>query len=144
MGRPRKDTKLLVLSGTAQKHPGRYQDRVEVETKGPIGDPPEDFLRETPEMKRHADLWRKIVDQAPVGLLTFSDREFLESTVRWGVISKREGKGQQRALEQYAKNLKSLGMTPEGRAVRGLGGKAAPKDMPDPVADFNRRRRRQA
>jgi hypothetical protein len=143
VGRPRMNLAFLQMSGTAQAHPGRYEDRgPEPETKGPIGDPPADFLRPgSGDALKLAQLWCKLVDEAPIGLLTVSDREYLEAVCRIGVESKRPGRGQARALEQYGKMLKGLGMTPEGRAVRGLGGKA-PTKAANPLHAFRQQRQR--
>jgi hypothetical protein len=119
VARPRKNLAVLEMSGTIRNHPGRYEERgPEPETKGPIGEPPADFLRPgSGDALKLAELWRKLVDEAPIGLLTVSDREYLEAVCRIGVESKRQGRGQARALEQYSKMLSGLGMTPQGRAA---------------------------
>jgi hypothetical protein len=143
MGRPRKPLAVLEMSGAIRQHAGRFEDREpEPETKGPIGNPPADFLRPgSGEAASHAELWNKIVGEAPIGLLTVSDREYVETLCRIGVVAKRPGKGQARALEQYGKMLKGLGMTPEGRAIRGIGGKA-PSKTANPLESFRQTRRR--
>lgn len=142
-GRPRKNLAVLEMSGAIRKNAGRFEDREpEPETKGPIGDPPAGFLRPGSSVAAaQAALWRKLVDEAPIGLLTVSDREYLETICRIGVDAKREWKGQARALEQYGKMLKGLGMTPEGRAIRGIGGKA-PSKTANPLESFRQTRRR--
>jgi hypothetical protein len=143
VGRPRKNAAILEMNGTLRNHPARYDERgPEPETKGPIGDPPADFLRPgSGDALKLAALWNKIVDEAPIGLLTVSDREYLEAVCRIGVESKRAGRGAARALEQYGKMLKGLGMTPEGRAIRGIGGKA-PTQASNPLEAFRQGRRR--
>jgi hypothetical protein len=82
-GRPRKSAAILEMSGTIRNHPGRYEDvPPEPETKGPIGDPPADFLRpNSGDAAKMAALWNKIVDEAPIGLLTVSDREYVAGRV---------------------------------------------------------------
>jgi hypothetical protein len=142
-GRPRKNLAVLEMSGAIRQHAGRYEDREpEPETKGPIGDPPTDFLRPgSGDAAKLAELWNKIVDEAPIGLLTVSDREYLETICRVGVDAKRPGKGQARSLDLYGKMLKGLGMTPEGRAIRGIGGKA-PTKTANPLQSFREKRRR--
>jgi hypothetical protein len=143
MGRPRKNLELLKLSGQVSKNRGRFADREaeELETKGPIGDPPESF-------KKHGDcaaltqLWLFIVDQVPFGVLTYSDREFLAKVCRAGVEAERVGKAQIRWQKIYTDYLKSIGMTPEGRAIRGLGAKAAPKKTVNPLDEFAKARSR--
>lgn len=142
MGRPRKSAKLLEMSNTLRDHPSRYADLPpEPETKGPIGEPPEEFARSGDRLKLEA-LWNKIVDEAPIGLLTVSDREYLADVCRVGIEAKRTGtRGYLRALEVYGKMLKGLGMTPEGRAIRGIGGKA-PTKTANPLESFTQSRRR--
>lgn len=141
-GRPPKPLLLLELSGQTAKNPGRYANRgPEPETSGPIGDPPIEFDRDSSSIALKA-LWLKLVDEAPIGLLTASDREYLAKVCRVGVEAQRPGKNYLRALEIYGRMLKGLGMTPEGRAIRGMGGKAAsgPQEKKSPLEAFNRRR----
>lgn len=143
MARPRKSTTLLEMSGGIRKNPGRYKDRgEEPETAGPIGDPPEEFQQCCDGIKLTA-LWNKLVAEAPIGLLTVSDREYLAKVCRVGVEAQRAGtKGYLRALEIYGRMLKGLGMTPEGRAIRGLGGKASKKAEVNPLDEFTRAKSR--
>lgn len=143
MGRPRKSAAILEMTGATRKHPSRYADRdQEPETKGPIGEPPEEFVKDSANGVKLVALWCKLVDESPIGLLTVSDREYLADVCRVGVEAKRTGtKGYLRALEIYGKMLKGLGMTPEGRAIRGIGGKAPTKSA-NPLDDFKHRRRR--
>jgi hypothetical protein len=143
MGRPPKPRNVLEMTGTLRNNPGRYVDiPPEPQTAGPIGDPPEEFRASSEGLKLIA-LWDKIVAEAPIGLLTVSDREYLADVCRVGVEAKRTGsKGYLRALEVYGKMLKGIGMTPEGRAIRGIGGKVATKEQANPLIDFRKRRRR--
>lgn len=140
-GRPLKSRALFEVSGGAKKNPGRLRDRgEEPETAGPIGDPPEEFLLGSDGIKLTA-LWVKLVAEAPIGLLTVSDREYLAKVCRVGVEAQRAGtKGYLRALEIYGRMLKGLGMTPEGRAIRGIGGKAPTKKDVNPLEAFRKAR----
>lgn len=142
-GRPPKSGALLDISGAKRKNPGRYKDLAdEPKTAGPIGDPPEEFSRGGDSIKLTA-LWIKLVAEAPIGLLTVSDREYLAKVCRVGVEAERAGtKGYLRALEIYGRMLKGLGMTPEGRAIRGLGGKASKKAEVNPLDEFTRAKNR--
>jgi hypothetical protein len=125
-GRPPKPLVLLEMSGSTKRNPGRYKDRMEnqLETKGPIGGPPESFVNSSQRIRLTA-LWEKITSEAPVGLLTASDREFVEQLCRFGVDAKGCTKTSIRSGQLYVAGLKSLGMTPEGRARSGIGGKAS-------------------
>ncbi len=140
MGRPAKSMVLHEISGARKKNPARFAHLApEPETSGPIGDPPVEFDACADSIKLK-ELWRKIVSEAPVGLLTASDREYLAKVCRIGVEAQRSGtKNYLRALEIYGRMLKGLGMTPEGRAIRGLGGKASTKKEENPVEAFKRR-----
>jgi hypothetical protein len=142
LGRPRKNRNLLEMSGTIRDHPGRYaEESPEPATAGPIGELPEEFKTGSDALKL-TEIWNRIVSTAPIGLLTVSDREFVITLCSVGVDAKRVGtKGQARAREAYAKMLKSIGMTPEGRAIRGIGGKA-PTKTANPLETFTRKRRR--
>jgi hypothetical protein len=141
LGRPRKNRNLLEMSGTIRDHPGRYEGEAPPpETSGPIGDPPESFKLRGDAAKLEA-LWRKLVAESPIGILTVSDREYLETVCILGIEAKRIWRGQVRAAVDYAKALKGLGMTPEGRAIRGIGGKA-PTQTANPLETFQRKRRR--
>lgn len=144
MGRPRKNKLVLEMTGAVQKNRGRYADRGdEPETRGPIGDPPEEFLRSSSSGPQLIALWNKLVEEAPIGLLTFSDREYLAKVCRVGVEAERTGsKGYLRALEVYGRMLKGLGMTPEGRAIRGLGAKVATKKTANPLDEFTKAKSR--
>lgn len=143
-GRPRTSRAVLEMTGATRKNPGRYIDRgEEPATKGPIGDPPEEFTRSSSSGPQLIALWNKLVAEAPIGLLTFSDREYLAKVCRVGVEAERTGsKGYLRALEVYGRMLKGLGMTPEGRAIRGIGAKATPKTTSNPLDDFTRAKNR--
>ena len=144
MPRPRKNLVLLEMSGATKTNPGRYKDRVELETPGPIGDPPESLTRPSSDRDRLIARWHLLVSIAPVGLLTASDRESLAVLCRQGIESERTGaKGYQRALKDYLAGLKAFGMTPDGRAARGLGGKVTTKTVANPLDAFLKPRKKQ-
>lgn len=130
------------VTGAKRKNPARFVDRVEPETPGPIGDPPPAFLRAEGDGPKLLARWHKLIAEAPIGLLTASDSEYLAAVCRMGVEADRTGsKGYRQALKEYGQMLKGLGMTPEGRAIRGLGGKAAsPEKHVDPLKAFTARR----
>jgi hypothetical protein len=142
-GRPRKSDAIHEVTGAKAKNPGRFVDREpEPETKGPIGDPPASFLVPHGDGPRLLALWQRIISIAPIGVLTVSDEEYLEAVCRMGIEAKRTAsKGYRQALKEYGLMLKGLGMTPDGRAIRGLGGKAATKKETNPLGDFVARRR---
>lgn len=142
-GRPRKNLAVLEMTGAVRNHPSRFVDRVEPETKGPIGDPPEEFVRASSDSIKLCALWRKLVAEAPIGLLTVSDREYLAKTCRLGIEAERIGtRNYLRALQLYTAALKGLGMTPEGRAIRGIGGKvSAAKEQVNPLEAFKAKKK---
>lgn len=143
MARPRKNLHLLKLSGSTKINPGRFADRVDLDTKGPIGPAPEEFRRASSDSAKLITLWDKLVAEAPVGLLTASDREYLAKVCRLGVEAERIGtKNYLRALQLYTAALKGLGMTPDGRAVRGIGGKAGTEEKPNPLDGFVARKKK--
>jgi hypothetical protein len=143
-GRPRTSDAIHAISGAKAKNPARFVDRApEPETKGPIGDPPASFLFPHGDGPRLLALWKKLVSEAPVGVLTVSDEEYLESVCRMGIEAKRTGaKGYRQALKEYGLMLKGLGMTPDGRAIRGIGAKVATSKTANPLDDFARPRKR--
>lgn len=144
MGRPRKNLAVLEMTGQVAKNPGRFADRGdEPETTGPIGEPPADFLSPHGDGPKLLAKWKKLVDEAPIGVLTASDSEYLAAVCRMGVEAGRTGtKGFRQALKEYGGMLKGLGMTPEGRAIRGLGAKATKKAEVNPLDSFQRSKRR--
>ena len=61
MGRKRKPTAVLEMSGAFKKNPDRRRN--EPESTGPLGSPPESFSK--PEV----EAWRVLVERAPTGVL---------------------------------------------------------------------------
>lgn len=76
MGRRRKPKAEHELNGTFEKHPEREaQYANEPKPKGPIGDPPARFLKEnSPSAARELEAWNELMEMAPPGVLTSSDR----------------------------------------------------------------------
>ena len=75
MGRPRKPTALLELTGAFKRNPQRWRARSnEPKPTGPIGDYPSDRAV-TP-----ADIWDELVIQCAPGVLQKYDRVALEMT----------------------------------------------------------------
>jgi hypothetical protein len=141
-GRPRLPNSIHEITGAKAKNPGRFVDREEPETKGPIGDPPPEFLSPHGDGPKLLARWNKLIEEAPIGILTASDSEYLAAVCRMGIEASRTGsKGFRQALKEYGLMLKGLGMTPEGRAIRGIGGKA-PTKVANPLDEFTRSRRR--
>lgn len=130
------------MSGAITKNRGRFADREqEPETTGPIGDPPADFLSPYGDGPKLLAKWNKLVEDAPIGVLTASDSEYLAAVCRMGVEASRTGsKGFRQALKEYGLMLKGIGMTPEGRAIRGLGAKASKKKTENPLDAFTKAR----
>ena len=143
MGRPRTSLAVLETRGSVAKNKGRFVDRgEEPETKGPVGDPPPDFLSLYGDGPKLLAKWRKLIEEAPIGVLTASDSEYLAAVCRMGVEASRIGsKGFRQALKEYGAMLKGLGMTPEGRAIRGIGAKAS-KKVENPLDEFTKARNR--
>jgi hypothetical protein len=84
MGRPRKPTQELELSGAFEKDPQRKRARAhEPKSEGPIGPPPSHWdvpagaLR-CQEFERLRVIWDELVNVAPPGVLDKSDRVHLE------------------------------------------------------------------
>jgi hypothetical protein len=143
-GRPRKATAIHEISGAMAKNPSRFADRAEEpEAKGPIGDPPAAFLSPHGDGPKLLAKWNKLIDEAPLGLLTASDSEYLATVCRMGIEAERTGsRGYLRAMKDYALMLKGMGGTPEGRAIRGLGGKAQKATTPtNPLDRFSQAKR---
>lgn len=75
MGRPRKPTAVLELTGAFEKDPQRRRPN-EPKPTGPLGDPPVDFDDDL------RALWDDLVRIVPARVLTLADRWFVELTVR--------------------------------------------------------------
>jgi hypothetical protein len=71
------------LSGSFEKHPERKRKRKnEPKPKGVIGDAPASFNPDLSVGREMIQIWDEIVQQAPPGVLTFSDRMHVEVLCR--------------------------------------------------------------
>jgi hypothetical protein len=130
MGRPRKPTKALELSGAYEKHPERKADRAhEPKPEGPIGSPPAEFLIEYPnsgylKSGRLLALWNELIALAPPGVLTSADRWHVEIVCRL-MEKQRYGSLKGTELSQLSMLLGKMGLNPADRSkvsVLPLGG----------------------
>jgi hypothetical protein len=117
MGRPRKPTRVLEMSGAFRKDPARGRARAnEPRPTTAVGDPPVDFLNSfSPTAKRHLEIWRQFVEQAPEGVLTGCDRQMLANACRLQAQIERGGAsaGMYSQMRAY---LGEMGMTPASRS----------------------------
>ena len=109
MPRQRLTPEQAEASGAIEHNPKRFADRIHApQPAGPVGDPPNFFDDE------QGDVWREILELAPLGVLTSADRLLVETTVylvrmqRMGLITSVD-RGHLRAC------LGSMGMTPADR-----------------------------
>ena len=110
MPTPRKSLAELALTGTLQRHPGRYAARLSGGTViEPIGRAP------THLSTNEKITWAEIAKQAPPGLLTKSDRISLEIVTKL-VIRMRVGEMKPSELSSLMSLLGKLGMNPTARA----------------------------
>ena len=115
MSRNRKPTAVLEASGAFRHDPARGVARAnEPRPAGPLGAMPEDFLRDTPESKKHRDAWEQILAMAPRGVLTASDTAHVELTARAMVICRRST-ATSSDRKDLARLLADIGCSPVGR-----------------------------
>lgn len=127
MGRPRKATAQLKLSGAFNRNPNRTRE--DPETTGPLGDPPPSM-----DKKFHAT-WFEIAEQAPVNVLRSRDRTLLELAVRVLYAIRNTDKLEAAMVSQLNKCLSSMGMTPSDASRVN-----ANQEKPDnPFAKFGRK-----
>ena len=111
MGRPRKPTSILELTGAFDKNPARALKRVnEPIPSGEIGDPPayfNEFLRE---------IWAELVDEAAPGVMKRSDRKALEAWCQI-VAFIRVGAADSALFSQNKAYAQQFGMTPAARSL---------------------------
>ncbi len=109
MGRKRKPTSVIELSGGFKKNPSR-QRGAEPESPGPLGSPPENF---TPA---EVESWQMLLERAPVGVLRAADwpsvvlgaklfSEFMADSAAFNAAK----------LTRLHRILADFGMTPTGR-----------------------------
>jgi phage terminase small subunit len=107
MGKPRTPTSVLEARGTFLHDPSR--SRVDPDTSGPLGPPPEHFA---PELQ---SIWNEIASIAPVDVLSNADRFLIELTctlmnrLRSGLIKTPE-------YATLLSCLSRLGMSPADRS----------------------------
>lgn len=120
MGRPRKPTQLLAISGGLDKNPHRYADRAnEPRDDRELGDPPPHL---EPEAKA---IWREIQQLAPPGVLAHADRLIVEVAAVLMEQFRRAGKLMSLpAITRLQSVLGDLGMTPASRSKVSIGTKA--------------------
>lgn len=110
MSRPRKPTSVLNAAGAFRKNPQRKRDG-EPETTGPIGTPRESLS--TTEV----ECWQEIVDCAPLGVLTRSDRIFVEIVAGLMAEMRADFEGMQTSrLALLVTMLGKAGLNPSDRA----------------------------
>lgn len=111
MGRPRKPTNILELTGTFGKNPARRKERAnEPKDLDGLGDPPKRLSGE--QLKA----WIEIVENAPFGVLTKGDRHSVEITAVllaefWEYGAEMKGSN----LSLLNTSLAKLGMNPSDR-----------------------------
>lgn len=108
MGRPRKPTKVLELTGAFKKNPKRRKEREnEPEPDGPLGDAPHYFQLD--QVAR----WNEIRSSCP--WLTIADRPQVELAAKlWASEQRGENEKDDRRL--YVQLFGRLGMDPSGRS----------------------------
>jgi len=109
MGRKRKSTTVLELSGAFRKNPARRRDG-EPEGNGPLSSAPDDLT----EQERAA--WRMLCERAPVGVLTDSDWPLVVMAAKLFSEFMSDSAGFNAArLTRLHRVLADLGMSPPGR-----------------------------
>lgn len=113
MGRPRKPTAVLELTGAFRKNPQRK--RTEPPTAGPLGDPPEHFTAEQDAM------WHELASICPPGVLMRSDRVVVEIAVVLMLQFRKQGAHMSRSdFKQLVSVLSRMGMSPADRLRVGI------------------------
>jgi hypothetical protein len=113
MGRPRKPTAVLELTGAFRKDPQRK--RTEPPTTGPLGDPPEHFTAEQDAM------WHELASVCPPGVLTRSDRCLVEIAVVLMLQFRKQGAHMSSSdFNQLVSVLSRMGMRPADRSRVGI------------------------
>lgn len=105
-GRKKTPTKLMVVRGNPS---GRPLNLNEPETPGPLGDSPSGWTGE------QRALWHEVVNSAPIGLLTKSDRILVELTVRNLAQVRASPEINAAQSAELRRCLGEMGMTPSER-----------------------------
>jgi hypothetical protein len=124
MSRPRKPTALLELNGAFAKNPSRRREREnEPVPEGPLGPPPEDWVKGAEHSQTFVELlkaWDEIVNEAPFGVLTSSDRDHVEATCYLKHKIRRAARGYGKCTSgdyaQLNKCLSQMGLIPSERS----------------------------
>lgn len=124
MPRPRKPTALLEAVGAFAKNPSRARQREnEPVPEGPLGDPPKEWTDGAEHNHTFVELlraWHEIVDEAPFGVLTSSDRDHVEATCYLKYKIRRAARGYGKATSgdfaQLNHNLSQMGLIPSERS----------------------------
>ncbi len=112
-GNKPKPTRLKLITGNPGKRPLNDQ---EPEVIGPLGDPP----RGWPAGAKA--LWHEMVECAPEGVLTKSDRHLIEIAVRLLAQFRAEAEVKPATAAQFRACLSEMGMTPSARSRLHSGG----------------------
>ena len=124
-GRKPKPTHLKVVTGNAHQH--KLNDR-EPEVAGPLGGPPAGWTED------QRVIWSEVVDCAPAGVLTKSDRHLIEIAVRLLAQIRSSPDVVSATVTQFRACLSEMGMTPSARSRLFTGGHGNPKN---PFADLD-------
>jgi hypothetical protein len=113
MGRPRKPTAVLELTGAFRKNPKRR--RTEPVPTGPLGEPPEHFTIE------QAQVWHELAGACSPGVLTASDRLLVEIAAVMMLQFRKQGAHTKRGdLNLLISILSRMGMSPADRLRLGV------------------------
>jgi hypothetical protein len=137
MGRRRQTEGEHRLKGTFEKHPEReaaYKNAPK--PTGPLGDPPKSFIEGTFSGEKMLEAWNDIVSGAPPGVLTGSDRLWVEMTCR-AIYRIRHGSPKSGDWGTVEKFLSKMAMNPSDRPKVQLGGGAAPAATNGPKEEVN-------
>jgi hypothetical protein len=116
MGRPRKPTNVLELTGAFRKNPSRAAAREhEPRPADPLVKPPASFNPETSTGSRMLAIWHELVSQAPDGVLTTADAFHVELTCRL-MFQVRIGSGKAGDYAQLNSLLGKMGLNPADRS----------------------------
>lgn len=123
MGRPRKPTALLELTGALDKNPQRRRDN-EPKPAGPLGPPPKHFDEEL------AEIWNELSAMCPARVLTVADRWLVELACRT-MQQVRNGSALAAERNLLLSCLSRMGLTPADRSKIGI---PQTEDEPDELA----------
>jgi hypothetical protein len=127
MARPRKPSSMLERSGAFDKDPQRR--RVDPSTPGAIGDPPATLA------DRYHALWYQLIHEAPIGVLTGSDRALLEIGVKLLHADQHAREWCPRRHAALMQFFTKVGMTPADRTRLAIPAKDRPENPFDEFAD---------